>query len=65
MISQETAKLFLNKFVRIYIEDKKLFGRIIFVNDTDIIIENKRYGQSVRSLSTIDGIDLLGDEYDE
>ena len=65
MISQETAKLFLNKFVRIYIEDKKLFGRIIFVNDTDIIIENKRYGQSVRSLSAIDGIDLLGDEFDE
>jgi len=57
-LSKESLAYFLNKDVVIFIEGRKLFGKLIAFNELDLTLSNSKFGISIRSIKNIDGIEV-------
>jgi hypothetical protein len=59
MLSYETAKNFEGKYVRLHFNNFRIVGFVKKVTHTEMILWHDVHGESIRSLDSISGIDLL------
>lgn len=56
-LAKQTAELFLNEWVVVFVDGRQLVGELVLVTDKDIVLSNPRFGRTVRSLDIISGIE--------